>query len=98
MSGTSFNKIIQNSVFCYSKEEGQGFVPKDSCPCYRRGIQDCEAKKDQERYHERFKEVASTIPDLSNPPTRQQWKWIVDELSPEFQHSAWFQNNVGVNR
>lgn len=53
----SIKDAIQNSVFCYTNKEGQGFVDKSDCQCYLAGEKNCAAYLEQFEFHRLYSEL-----------------------------------------
>lgn len=80
-------ELVSDSVFCYAKPSGQGFLRKSECSCYHKGEKCCNAFKEQEDFHKTYKELES------QGFTRQE---ILSsfEKKLEGKESDWFQQNV----
>ena len=94
---SDFNKRIteklNDSTFCYNKEGGQGFAPKESCECFNGGR--CQAVLDKERYHTRFKEVYNTLYGVEHyDGNTKKRDTVVDIIKHEFKDSKWYKENV----
>lgn len=78
---------IQNSIFCYSKKEGQGLIDKSDCQCHLAGEKNCAAYFEQLEFHRLYS-------DLENQGfSRSQ---IIEEIEKKFKwdETSWIQYNV----
>ena len=84
-----FKEIMANSVFCYSKDGGQGFVFKEKCKCYEVGTMCCQAYKDQKLFHSYFDGV-----EYEDVPKR--YFEIIEKTMQDEQlkNSKWCKENV----
>ena len=84
-----FKEIMANSVFCYSKDGGQGFVIKDKCQCSEVGAIRCQAYEDQKLFHSYFDGV-----DYEDVP-KVYFETIEKTLQDEqLKDSKWCRENV----
>lgn len=80
-------ELVENSLFCYGKEGGQGYVDKHECKCGgNRSI--CQAYQDREKFHSYFN-------GLTMEEVVHRRDEIIEEIKGEFEDSQWFKDNVG---
>ncbi|MED4883088.1 hypothetical protein [Bacillus smithii] len=86
MDSKEIRKKFEDSIFCYAKLGGQGFVHKNDCFCGK--DKSCQAFKDYQRFHERFNELNRQYDGEMNIIG------IIQILKPEFENSQWWKDNI----
>lgn len=83
----SIRDAIQNSIFCYSKKEGQGLIDKSDCQCHLAGEKICSSYFEQLEYHRIYDGLEKE--GLS----RSQ---IIEEIEKKFkwEETSWIRYNV----
>lgn len=82
MNSKEIRKKFEDSIFCYAKSGGQGFVHKNDCSCGK--DKSCQAFKDYQRFHELNKQYDGGM----------SINTIIKILKPEFEDSKWWKDNV----
>ncbi len=78
---------LKDVVFCYSKEDKQGFVKKPQCSCYVKGRKDCKASYERERFLYEYEKL--TKQGFSRAEIIQKFEDYYKD-----RESFWFKNNV----
>lgn len=90
---------IENSVFCYDKDGGEGFVNKGDCECFKQGELCCQSYKDREQFHNYFKELIGFTAtekgyDEYVKASVAVRKEVINKADIEMKDSKWFKDNV----